>query len=222
MNKKTALIAALVLPLGLALPGLGQADPPWKTPPGHAHKHENRHEGRHAAFSGGPPPWAPAHGYRRGRGEDREAYVSHSREFGIPSGTCNREALGGVLGGVVGGVIGSEIGRKHDEQAVGAVAGTVIGVIVGRSIGRQMDDTDRQCTGQVLERAPDHLTVRWRNPQNGLEFEVTPTRTFEDGARYCRDYVTRSLRSGTSTSTRAVACRNPDGSWQRVDSLARR
>ncbi len=220
MNRILTLITALIASLGLLLPGLGSAAPPWKTPPGQGgHEHAERH---HREFSGGPPPWAPAHGHRRGRGEDREAYLSHTHEFGIARGTCNREALGGVVGAMVGGVIGSEIGRQHDEQALGTVAGTVIGVIVGRSIGRQMDDTDRQCAGQALERAPDRRTVRWRNPQSGREFEVTPTRTYLRQQHYCRDYRTRALSGGASTVSRATACRNPDGSWQRVDSLARR
>ncbi len=53
---------------------------------------------------GGPPPWAPAHGYRRKMGT---AYAS---PYGIGLGRCNRKEISGVLGGVAGGSIGSRIG----------------------------------------------------------------------------------------------------------------
>lgn len=57
---------------------------------------------------GGPPPWAPAHGYRRKQGLAETSYVP---PFDINIGTCNRELVGSVLGGAVGGVLGSNVGK---------------------------------------------------------------------------------------------------------------
>jgi len=170
-----------------------------------------------------PPPWAPAHGYRNKhqdvRDYDRDyppLLPWHERGYRNPyiiGGHCDRDRLGAVLGGVVGGVTGSQIGKGSGRTAA-TIAGTVIGILVGRSIGRHMDNTDQQCTGQVLEHAPDRATVNWVDPGNGAEYRVTPVRTWQgqDG-RYCREYTTRALIGGSPQTTYGRACRQPDGSW---------
>ena len=77
------------------------AAPPWAgdSGKGKGYKKEKKpkkakkqkHRGKYLRFSGGPPPWAPAHGYRRKRGggyySGRAAYAV---PFGIDRGTCNR------------------------------------------------------------------------------------------------------------------------------------
>ncbi len=213
--KKYLLLAGAAV---LILPLITQAAPPWKEGSGQGHG-KNKHQISQKVSRGGPPPWAPAHGYRAKRGqgpyaEDSDVYVSVSHQIGIPDGTCNREAVGSILGGVVGGVIGSEVGRHNDNQALGTVAGTVIGVLVGRQIGRNMDRTDQQCTGQALERAENGQTITWRNPDTGVRFQVTPSGAFQQGDRYCRDYKTRADNGGTVQNTSGTACRAADGTWQ--------
>lgn len=201
----------------------------------HKHKHKNKHKHKHRYGKGGPPPWAPAHGYRRkyhrhryyaddheDRREPAGTQVSYSEEFDIDKGTCDRETVGAVLGGVVGGVIGHQVGKNNDNEAVGTIAGAVVGILVGKTIGRKMDQADQQCTGQVLERAPDGQMVRWRNPNNGVQYDVTPTQTYQEDGRYCREYVTQA-RTGSSGQEQISnkACRNPDGSWQLANGGAR-
>jgi len=166
-----------------------------------------------------PPPWAPAHGYRNKQQDSldyRPLLPWHDRDYRNPyihGGHCDRERLGVVLGGVLGGATGSRIG-KGDGRTAATIAGTVIGILVGRSIGRHMDAADQQCTGQVLEHAPDRNTINWIDPDSGAEYLVTPTRTFrhQDG-RYCREYTTRALVGGRQQETWGQACRQPDGSW---------
>ncbi len=199
---------------------------------GGPHGYKEERECDSSAGRGGPPPWAPAHGHRaKHRGyhaknddwdddhrpevDDYEDYETVTRDLGILEGICRREAIGAVLGGVVGGVIGSKVG-KGDERKVATIAGAVLGVLVGSRIGRHMDQTDQQCTGQVLERAPDRQAVTWRNPNTGVQYRVTPTRTFAQQAYQCREYVTEATIGETATRVRSTACRNPDGSWQRV------
>lgn len=242
MRKKLLLqLAAATL---VTLPMVVQADPPWKRDQS---EHNNyRDEGRvevrvgygsddcdrgcnEGEHSGGPPPWAPAHGYRRKhkhKHEREEQYaraeqepqgnvqVRYSDEFDISKGTCNREEIGMVLGGVVGGVIGNRVGKNNDNEAVGTIAGAVVGILVGRTIGRKMDRADQQCTGQVLERAADGQTVQWRNSETGLAYNVTPTRTFRENDRYCREYITQARSGSTNEQLQGKACRNADGSWQ--------
>jgi surface antigen len=212
MRKNNPYLVTL-LALLLALPLLAQAGP-WKA----KHGKPDKWSRSEAAEAGGPPPWAPAHGYRRHRGgppdRDPEVYVSYTRKLGIGAGTCNREEVGALLGGIIGGVIGSKVGEHNDAKAAGTIAGTVIGVLVGRNIGREMDQADQQCTGQVLERARDGETIIWHNDEAGVEFRVTPMRTFQRDGLYCRAYVTVADGAGGSRRVEGEACRNGDGTWQ--------
>jgi len=166
-----------------------------------------------------PPPWAPAHGYRNKYPDHYEQPLLlpwQGRNYASPyirDGRCDRDTLGAVLGGVVGGVAGSQIGKGSGRTAA-TIAGTVIGILVGRSIGRSMNASDQQCTGQVLEYAPDQTSVYWRNPDNGTGYSVTPIDTWrnQDG-RYCREYRTRAMIGGRSEQVYGRACRQADGSW---------
>lgn len=203
----------------LACASTSFAAPPWARGEGHGHGHgHGRSDHAEVRHGGGPPPWAPAHGYRAGREprgyhEDVEVYERRTREFGIGSGTCNRDTVGAVLGGVVGGVVGSHVGSR-EQRDVATVAGVVVGALIGHEIGRQMDREDRACTGQVLERAADHETVRWHNPQTGAEYLVTPQRTFERGDRFCRTFSTVAALEGARKKVEETACRSEDGSWR--------
>lgn len=168
-----------------------------------------------------PPPWAPAHGYRAKHGYYRTYYHEAPDFYGradraILSGTCNRDLIGGMIGGAVGGYIGSTIG-KGDGQLAATAAGALLGFIIGQNVGRSMDEVDVRCTGYALEVAPDNQQVTWNNPENGNRYAVTPTRTYEHGDRYCREYNSTAVINGRSEDVYGTACRNPDGSWQIIN-----
>jgi surface antigen len=204
---------------------------PWRNEPGRA-----SYDQPEGFRQGGPPPWAPAHGYRakhkqkhRNRShtyKSEEQFDHDDRDlaeaFGILNGTCNRQAIGAVIGGVVGGVAGSKVGRG-DGRTAATVAGTVIGVIVGGRVGRAMDEGDEQCTGQVLERAPDWQAVAWWNPDTATRYRTTPTKTYRSDGRYCRDYrIIKATPNRESEQTSGSACRNQDGTWQTLHRVGRR
>lgn len=192
------MLAPVLLGTALAWSGAPQADAPsWQSAPGHR--------------AGAPPGGAPAHG-RAGGGGDGPATVE---ALGIRRGTCQREVLGGMLGGAVGGVLGARIGDGEGRLAATA-AGAVIGYLVGSAIGRSMDELDEACVGQALERAPDRRTVAWVDRGEQARYELTPTRTFLDGGRTCRDYVIDALVDGRAQRVSGTACRNEDGSWSRA------
>lgn len=170
-----------------------------------------------------PPPWAPAHGYRAKQGQHDYAraeiylpwYGRAVTSDYITNGRCNREKLGAVIGGIIGGAAGSQIG-KGDGRTVATIAGTVIGIMVGQSVGRHMDETDQNCTGQALEYADNYEAVSWRDP-DGSDYTVTPTRTYEPTAgRYCREYRTDAIINGRKEQIFGKACRQPDGSWEKI------
>jgi surface antigen len=174
-----------------------------------------------------PPDWAPAHGYRNKHNRDyddryeyRETrhYYDHDHDYGVRSGRCDRTMVGKVLGGVAGGALGGVIGSKVGDgdtmpTIIGAVAGTVIGAIIGDHIARRMDESDMFCTGRALDFAEDRRSVHWLNPDNQVDYIVTPVRTFNDNGERCREFSTRMTYGKQHDSVNNIACRQPDGSW---------
>jgi len=179
-----------------------------------------------------PPPWAPAHSYRAKHGHPGyvvhpygaprpRGYVVYGVPYGIDRGYCDRlslssELVGGVVGGAAGGVIGNQVG-KGSGRAAATIGGVIVGALVGASIGRSMDNVDQRCVGYALEHAPDKRRVAWNNADNGYDYAVEPTRTFERDGRYCREYQTTATIDSRRQNVYGTACRQPDGSWQLVN-----
>lgn len=210
-------LACFVLALALAAAAPLPADAKDKGNKGRGEQKERGPKTKVEYLGGGPPPWAPAHGYRRHAGTP--AHVEggvYAAPFQIDLGRCNRGTLGAVLGGAAGGVLGSKVGDGRGRDAA-VIGGTILGVIVGQRIGRWMDDLDAACVGQVLEHAPTGRPVEWVNPDNGVVYQVTPTQTYQGGDdRYCREFRTEAQIGGRNEQLYATACRQPDGSWERV------
>ena len=174
-----------------------------------------------------PPAWAPAHGYRaKEKQKYKEKYKYKADKgyyepvnvppFDIDVGHCNRAVLGSVLGGAAGAAIGSRVG-SGDDRTVAIIGGTIIGILVGGTIGRYMDEIDQNCVGQALEHAEDGQSIRWNDPNQGTQYQVTPVKTYQSNTgRYCREYTTSSVIGGRVQETYGTACRQPDGSWQLV------
>ncbi len=189
----------------------------------HGYKEKRKCKGG-ARHAGGPPPWAPAHGYRaqqrggyQGAGQQGGVQTAYVPPFDIGMGGCNRELLGSLLGAAAGGLAGSQIGNGRGQLAATA-GGTLLGFLVGGSIGRSMDQLDQNCIGQALEHGADGQQIAWNNPQTGAQYQIVPTNTVQvsDG-RYCREYTATSVVGGRNQQTYGRACRQPDGSWELVD-----
>jgi len=175
------------------------------------HRHREERKEWHG-FHGGPPPWAPAYGYRRGHDDD-DHYVA-TVPVNVQTGTCNRELIGQIVGGATGGLVGSQIG-DGTGRLVAVAAGTVIGMIVGGEVGRSMDRTDKLCVDQALENAPDGTKIHWND--NDRQYTVTPQNTQQNAdGQYCREYQTETQVGGKTQNMYGKACRQPDGSWKIV------
>jgi surface antigen len=164
-----------------------------------------------------PPPWAPAHGWRK---KNDPYYTGYSgkqwdTDYGVVEGKCNREAVGAVLGAVVGGAIGSQIGKGSGRQ-VAIVVGTVAGAVIGAQIGRDFDNTDRGCMGQALELAGDNRSVRWSNPGDGTAYLLTPVRGFQSAGRPCREFKLQTRHGDRTETGKGRACLRGDGTWEIV------
>ncbi|OFZ95902.1 MAG: hypothetical protein A2Z64_04785 [Betaproteobacteria bacterium RIFCSPLOWO2_02_67_12] len=161
-----------------------------------------------------PPPWAPAHGWRKKNDPHYVGYTGKKweRDYGIIGGRCNTAAVGAVLGGAVGGVIGSQVGKGGD-RAIATVLGAAIGTVIGMKIGRDFDEGDRACWGHALELAGEKRSVAWSNPRSGVNYRLTPTRNFQRGDQPCREFQGRAAAGNKSERFQGVACRRGDGEW---------
>ena len=162
-----------------------------------------------------PPPWAPAHGWRKKHDPYYLGYEGKRwpSDYGVLRGSCNREAIGAVLGAAVGGAIGSRAGQG-DQRAVATVVGVVIGAVVGAQIGRSMDEEDRACVGHALELSEAGRPVYWENDRSGAHYALTPLgEAGRQGGRTCREFTLEVRIRGKRDLSQQMACRNDDGSW---------
>ena len=181
-----------------------------------------KRKGKASITRGGPPPWAPAHGYRK-KYQYQTAADAPVRQFdprtlitlsSVSIGRCNRETLGAVLGAVAGGAVGAKL-VEGDNKILASIGGAVVGGLIGGNIGRAMDQVDQGCVGQILERAPTGSPIAWRDPDHGMDYNVTPSRTYKDAdGRHCREYQTSTVIGGKVESAKGTACRKPDGTWE--------
>lgn len=161
-----------------------------------------------------PPPWAPAHGWRKKNDPYYTGYTGKKwqKDYGILSGRCNTEAIGAVLGGTLGGVVGSRVGEGRDRP-VAIVLGTVLGAVIGAKIGRDLDEGDRACMGHALELAGEKTTIVWTNAATGVNYRLTPTRNFRQGDRPCREFTTLVAAGERKERLKGIACRRGGGDW---------
>lgn len=162
-----------------------------------------------------PPPWAPAHGWRKKNDPFYVGYAGRewSDDYGIISGRCNTDEVLAAVGAVAGGVIGN---RTASNRTVGTVIGAVLGGVVG-NIGDRIDERDRACTGHALELARVGQAVQWRNPDTGLTYTVRPTR---DLANQCREFEFGVQGKRASAPVRLQGCARDRGEWQLATAAA--
>lgn len=166
-----------------------------------------------------PPPWAPAHGWKKKHGKRERYYIGYSgaeyyRDLDIPSGRCDREKVGAVLGGVVGGVIGNEVGGR-DDRVVATIIGAAAGALIGAQIGREMDERDRACFGHSLELGATGHRVVW--VANGVRYELVPGDGSRKKDKVCRNFTLIAIGSHDNrVDRRGKACQSRPGVWELV------
>ena len=127
-----------------------------------------------------------------------------------------QEQAGMVIGGVLGGVLGRQIGAGTGRDAA-IIAGALAGAAIGGAVGRTMDDMDRLKTAQTLESVRTGVSTAWVNPDTGVQYQVTPTRTYETTVGPCREYTIDAMIGGRIEQVYGTACRQPDGSWRVIE-----
>ncbi len=151
--------------------------------------------------------------YRERSSDDRHARVS-TGSTGIERGTCNRKAMGTVMGGFVGGVVGYKIGKNNGDKRIGMLLGALAGAFAGNEIGKNMDEADAQCTAQTLEHARDGQTISWHNPENGVNYKMTPVDSYRKNDLECRRFVSVASSDRQHEKISREACKQADGHWE--------
>ncbi|MBF0256600.1 MAG: glycine zipper 2TM domain-containing protein [Gammaproteobacteria bacterium] len=125
---------------------------------------------------------------------------------------CSQQQTGNVVGGVVGAVVGNQFGGGSGQVAMTAL-GAIAGSMIGGAVGQNMDENDQLRAQYALENSRTNEASSWTNPDTGYRYTVTPTRTYNDSGRSCREYSTRATIDGRQEVIRGTACRQADGSW---------
>lgn len=162
-----------------------------------------------------PPPWAPAHGWRKKHDPHYVGYTGGNwdRDFGVLDGRCNRSAIGAVIGGAAGAAIGSQIG-KGTGRTVATIIGAVVGAAIGAEVGRDMDKADQACVAHALELARNGQHVSWRNDTTGVAYTLTPLRGYRDVGQECREFSLTRTYDGARRSEKRRACEIAPGMWE--------
>lgn len=131
--------------------------------------------------------------------------------------TTTHAQQGEVIGGVLGGVLGSQVGEGSGKTAA-IIVGTMAGAMIGRQVGQTMDDVDRMKTAEALNNNRTGQSTTWTNPDNGREYTVTPTRTYEQASGTpCREFQLDATVGGEpGQEVYGTACLQADGSWKIV------
>lgn len=100
----------------------------------------------------------------------------------------------------------------------GAVIFTFGNIFGGRPVDRRFTDRDivyiNQTAYNSFETVPTYTTTSWSNPDTGNYGTITPTRTYEQQGRYCREYQQNVTVGGRVQESYGTACRQPDGQWE--------
>jgi surface antigen len=125
-----------------------------------------------------------------------------------------KAALGGAGGAAAGGLIAAAAGGG----TAGIIGGVLLGGLVGGAIGNALDQRDKrlamEAAQQSFENSRSGSSTSWRNPDSGNSGTITPTRTYQSGEQYCREYQQTVSVGGETQKGYGTACRQPDGTWQ--------
>jgi surface antigen len=138
----------------------------------------------------------------------------------ITSCTANKQGIGTGAGLLVGGLVGSQFGKGGGKIAA-TILGAGAGALIGGAIGQKLDEKDRQLmeekSQQALESGKTGQAIAWNNPDNGHAGTITPTKTYQEGNRYCREYTQKVIIDGKEQQAYGRACRQPDSTWQIIE-----
>ena len=164
-------------------------------------------------FQPGPPPWAPAHGYRKKHGGGGYAFPAGLMD-GRSAPACSTARPWAAWSAPRPAASRVAV-RQGERQARGDRARHARRLRDRPGGRRNLTRVEETCFSQTFEHVPDRETIVWNNQQQGAQYQVQPLRTAEtDNGLYCREYQAKATVGGKVSSTYGTACRQPDGSWK--------
>lgn len=127
----------------------------------------------------------------------------------------SKQQTGTLTGAALGGLLGSQFGGGS-TKIITAVGGALVGGLIGGEIGKYMDQQDQQNMQSAIVNTPVNQNATWTNNKTNTTYVVTPTKNFNQGGDYCREYQTKVIVNGQTQKAYGTACRQPDGSWHIV------
>lgn len=125
-----------------------------------------------------------------------------------------KTAVGGLGGATVGGLIAAAAGGGGAAIAASVIGGALLGGLAGSLLDQRDKRLAAEAEQRALETTPTGKAVAWSNPDTGHSGTVTPTRTYQSGGAYCREYQHTVTIEGKQEKAYGTACRQPDGSWK--------
>ena len=125
-----------------------------------------------------------------------------------------KAALGTLAGAAAGGWAGSSIGGGSGRD-VAMIGGALLGGFLGNQIGKSLDSADRTAIDRTTQRSlDDNVSYSWQNQDSGRSGTVTPTSTYSQGGRECREFEQTIFIDGRRETAIGTACRQSDGAWR--------
>lgn len=130
-----------------------------------------------------------------------------------------KQGLGTLVGAGVGALLGSQVG-KGDGRLAGILVGAVAGGWLGSETGKKLDEADKNKAQQTAQNTLEHnqtgQSSSWHNPDSGNSGTYTPTKTYKDNGKDCREFESTIVVDGKTEPATGRACREEDGTWKIV------
>jgi len=124
---------------------------------------------------------------------------------GMDTRVFNKESIAAVGGTLAGAAICNQLFKGHGSKEGWTAACGIGGYFLSRAFLER--------SSGVLEANRSGQRSTWRDP-DGREVAMTPTRTYYQNDRPCREYETEVFIDGRREVATGRACRRGDGTWQ--------
>jgi surface antigen len=126
------------------------------------------------------------------------------------AGCADKAQSGAGLGALTGAAVGALTSKN---KVSGAAIGAGIGLLLGYMVGNEMDKHDKEQINKALETQPSGKPMAWKNPDNGNQYEATPSPAYVQNDKVYRDIYIKANVDGQEKDVKAKAYRQPDGQW---------
>lgn len=130
--------------------------------------------------------------------------------MGSLAGCADKAQSGAGLGALTGAAVGALTSKN---KVSGAAIGAGIGLLLGYMVGNEMDKHDKEQINKALETQPSGKPMAWKNPDNGTQYEATPSPAYVQNDKVYRDIYIKANVDGQEKDVKAKAYRQSDGQW---------